>query len=203
MEDEAKFASIPWVSKLIQDPQWVSVTTPSRIPKPTGEDSFFAKLLNSPTTIPGYLSQYRRPDTAIAHGAPISNDGSKHEPAQISEVRTFVTLMKDLAGHPNLTHGGIIASVFDEVMGVMIMIRLQGGKPEHMDVGGGGLFTAYMNVQYLRPVPLGGAVMVVAWVKKVTEGRKFWIESEMRDEAGTVLATGETLYVKAKAKAKM
>lgn len=199
MEDEAKFASIPWVRKLLQDPHWASIPTPSRIPKPSGEDSFFAKLLNTPTTMEGYLTQFRRPDWALANPAPLTKERIKQEAAEVMELRTFITLGKDLAGHPEITHGGVTASIFDEVMGVMIMIRLLGGDP-HLAGDGNGLFTAFMNIQYKRPVPINSAIMVLAWVKKIEGGRKFWIESEIKNEQGEVCATGQTLYVRAKPK---
>lgn len=46
-----------------------------------------------------------------------------------------------------------------------------------------GSFTAYLNVQYVRPVRTPGAVQVLAWYER-REGRKDWIKAEVRQSSG-------------------
>lgn len=105
-----------------------------------------------------------------------------------------------------------MASLLDEAMGILQSVNHE--RDHFLAVGKGlaegespasglGSFTAYLNIKYLKPVQTGAAVQVVAWYEK-REGRKQWINAEIRQAVGggeddcgevVVCASGEGLFV--------
>lgn len=142
----------------------------------------FATTLHTPSTMKSCISVYPRPEPTDA---------------QIDSVSTFVTLGDALDGHPGILHGGIVAALLDEGMGILQTAnheyahsRLVGeGK---MPETGLGSYTAFLNVRYLRPVRTGEAVVVVAWYQR-REGRKDWVEAEVRQWSGKGEGEGEVV----------
>lgn len=170
------FRSIPWCLTLISDPTFTHTPTYSRQPKVNHEDSLFASTLISPTTIPYCLSLYKIPP--------------KSEPF-ITQLQTLFALSTGLNGGPNLLHGGIISTLIDDVMGTLLTVNKdQGGLPLSQST-----VTGEMKVRYLRPVRTPGTVVVVAESVR-REGRRIWLEGEVRDAEGVVLARGEAVWVK-------
>ena len=115
-------------------------------------------------------------------------------------------------GHPEIMHGGIVASILDEAMG---MLQAANHERKHMlRVGAGlaqgetsphglGSFTVELKIKYLKPVRTPGSLMVTArYVRQ--EGRKKWIFAELKQHEShgedgygeeVVCATGEALFV--------
>lgn len=84
-------------------------------------------------------------------------------------------------GPPGHVHGGIIASVLDQVLGTVPAIV---GRPG---------MTAYLNLTYRRPTPLGqvsGRARVAG-----TEGWKTTVTGELLDADGQVTVEAEGLFV--------
>jgi acyl-coenzyme A thioesterase PaaI-like protein len=73
-------------------------------------------------------------------------------------------------GGPGLVHGGAIAAFFDDLMGFVLMAHLTPGV------------TAKLEVNYLRPVPLGITIRGFAWLAE-RSGRKLWVEAVGEDDA--------------------
>ena len=93
-----------------------------------------------------------------------------------------VRLAKRFEGPPGHAHGGVIATLLDEAMskanrqfGVLAMTR-------------------QMEVEYLRPVPLGTRLLLTGR-HAGAEGRKHRCEAELANEAGDVLARGKALFI--------
>lgn len=85
-------------------------------------------------------------------------------------------------GPPGFVHGGFVAAIFDQFLG---MAQLAGGQPG---------MTGSLTVRYLRPTPLNTDLTLFATLDR-TEGRKTFIRGEIR--AGeTVTATAEGLFVR-------
>jgi len=87
-----------------------------------------------------------------------------------------------LIGFPNVVHGGILASVLAEAMGMAVSKvarRFLGRK---------------ITVEYLAPVRPGGKYRVCG---KVTgrEGRKVFATASLYAEDGTLCAEGDGLFV--------
>ncbi len=84
-------------------------------------------------------------------------------------------------GAPRRAHGGVVAAVFDDVMGyVLVLYRVPA-------------FTGRLTVNYRAPVPVGADVSVRAWLAERT-GRKLLMRAEMT--AGEqVLCDAEGLFI--------
>ena len=85
-------------------------------------------------------------------------------------------------GPPGHAHGGIIATILDEAMGKVNKLRSVVA------------LTRSMNVQYLRPVPLGKELTVRGREQHVV-GREHTNIAEIMDEAGEVLARSTGTFV--------
>jgi uncharacterized protein (TIGR00369 family) len=98
--------------------------------------------------------------------------------------RTFCKfkLPRHLQGPPGHAHGGIIATILDEAMGKVNKFRSVVA------------LTRSMNVQYLKPVPLGQPLTVTGWEQKV-EGREHTNVAEIANEEGVVLARSSGVFV--------
>jgi len=93
-----------------------------------------------------------------------------------------VKLAKRFQGPPGHAHGGILATLLDEAMSKANRAR----KVVAM--------TRKLEVEYLRPVPLGTALQLTARHVK-TEGRKHYCEAELANADGEVLARGRALFI--------
>jgi uncharacterized protein (TIGR00369 family) len=97
---------------------------------------------------------------------------------------TDVTLGPDLVGWSDKAHGGILATLLDEIMGWALF--------EH-DCWG---VTAELTVRYLRPVDVSHRLRVEGEVAEATR-RLFRTRGRIIDEDGAILATAEARYVAA------
>jgi len=84
-------------------------------------------------------------------------------------------------GH-GFIHGGIIATVLDEVMSKVSRLS---------DVR---TVTAELTVEYLKPVPVDEEVHVEGFEVR-REGRQLYHQGEIRDAAGVLLARGRGRFV--------
>lgn len=93
-------------------------------------------------------------------------------------------LARRYQGPPGHAHGGIIATILDEAMGkVNRLSRVVA-------------LTRAMNVEYLKPVPLGKQLTVTGRARQ-TQGREHTNVAEITDDQGQVLArsTGKFIAV--------
>lgn len=98
---------------------------------------------------------------------------------------TELTLRPDFQGWEGIAHGGIVATVLDEVMGWAIASS---------DAWG---YTAKMSIEYKRPVPVGARIRGEG---RVVERRRRLLTTSARlvdPTTGEVYATAEGLYVAA------
>jgi len=191
------FLRIPWTASLLSAPNLITRVPDSRLRKPSNEDSFFATTLKTPSTLRSCITVYRRPVPSDPY---------------IPSVSTFITLGSALDGHPGILHGGVVASLLDEGMGILQTVNVErdhliavgkGFAEGESPAGGLGGFTVFLNVKYLRPVRSGAAVQVVAWYVR-REGRKSFVNAEVRQNVGggeddsgevVVCASAEGLFV--------
>jgi thioesterase superfamily protein 4 len=177
------FKSIPWCAAIINNPKYEPSPTITRVPKPTGEDAFIAKTLHTPDTIRRMLTINSVPDPS--------------QDPPIKEVFIFFDVGSGVNGYPNTCHGGFVATMLDEVMGIILNViqiynNSRTGRKDsitHM--------TGYLNTKYLSPVPTPGILLATARVVK-QEGRKMWIEGTLENNKRRVMAQSESLYIKAK-----
>jgi uncharacterized protein (TIGR00369 family) len=95
-----------------------------------------------------------------------------------AEVETLASLHPHHEGHPGMAHGGVIAALLDEAIGR----ALTAGSPGRFMV------TARLEVQYLRPIPIGSQVAVRA---RILEDHGFLALAECEARIGdTIVAQG-------------
>jgi acyl-coenzyme A thioesterase PaaI-like protein len=96
---------------------------------------------------------------------------------------TELTLRPDFQGWEGIAHGGIVATILDEVMGWALASA---------DAWG---YTARMSIEYKRPVPVGARIRGEG--RLVERRRRLLTLTGRLVDVGTgeVLATAEALYV--------
>ena len=98
---------------------------------------------------------------------------------------TELTLRPEFCGWEGIAHGGIVATILDEVMGWALASAEAWG------------FTAKMSIEYKRPVPVGAHIRGEG---RLVERRRRLLTLTGRlvnADTGEVLATAEALYVAA------
>ncbi|KAF2266539.1 hypothetical protein CC78DRAFT_531645 [Lojkania enalia] len=180
--DLVYFQSIPWCSYLLNDPEYVITPTSSREPKENTEDALFGETLKTDQTISACLSLYKRP---------------KALGELIEEVKTLFTVGSGVNGYPHVCHGGIVATMIDEVMGILLAVnknREEAARDSRRPAERMATVTAELTVKYLKPLKTPQTVCVTARFARV-EGRKLWIKGTIIDESGTALACAQSIFV--------
>ena len=98
---------------------------------------------------------------------------------------TETTLTPDFQGWEDITHGGIVATILDEVMGWALASADSWG------------FTARLTIEYRRPTPVGRLLRAEG---RLVEHRRRLLttKAQLVDVAtGELLATADALYVAA------
>ncbi|KAJ9631720.1 hypothetical protein H2203_000120 [Taxawa tesnikishii (nom. ined.)] len=164
-DSKATFLSIPWCRTLLSAPDLRIRVPSSRNPKCSTEDSLFAQTLRTPNTISAALTFYPRPDPSAS---------------RIPAVNVFFKIGDALNGYPEILHGGIVASILDEGMGVLLnedadrehMKKVALGHADGETHEGIGAFTRELKIRYEAPVRTPGVAIVRAeFLKKRGEGR--------------------------------
>lgn len=96
------------------------------------------------------------------------------------QVESVYTVSPDFQGYPGIVHGGILASMMDEVMGRVFM---ENGSDRFM-------VTAELKIRYRKPVPTGIPLTLKGRAIK-DRGRMATAEGEIIDPDGNVLVSGE------------
>jgi acyl-coenzyme A thioesterase PaaI-like protein len=128
-----------------------------------------------------------------------------------------MTIGNGVNGHPDTMHGGIVASVIDEVMGILQMLNAErdhiaavgkGYAQGELPPSGYGWYTAELTIKYLKPVLTPAPLICTARYTK-RDGRKEWIYAEIKQRVGAsedydgdevVCATGEGFFIQPKPK---
>jgi uncharacterized protein (TIGR00369 family) len=97
-------------------------------------------------------------------------------------IRGAFKIGAEYQGGPGFVHGGIIATLLDEVMGKVTRFR----KVRAV--------TAELQVEYLRPVPVDTDLVLEGWEVE-NKGRSFYYAGEIRSASGAVLARGKGRFV--------
>lgn len=85
-------------------------------------------------------------------------------------------------GPPGSVHGGIVAAIFDQFMGMAQMLGKQPGM------------TGTLSTRYHKPTPLNTKLQLEAWLVRV-DGRKTIMRAEMRAE-DILTASCEGLFIR-------
>lgn len=97
-------------------------------------------------------------------------------------IRGSFRLPTEYQGGAGFVHGGIIATLLDEVMA-----KVSRFAKDHA-------VTAKLTVEYLKPVPVGADLIVEGWELE-RHGRDRFRQGEIRSSAGVILARGRGHFV--------
>ena len=103
----------------------------------------------------------------------------------LGQVQATVTIPDRFRSYPGVVHGGIVATILDEVSGRAIMLAT--GDDNAFFV------TAKMEVRYRRATPVNTPLLAVGWVERMGQSR-VWVRGELRLE-DIVLAECKSLIV--------
>ncbi|KAK3296699.1 HotDog domain-containing protein [Chaetomium fimeti] len=188
----AFFQAIPWCASHLSDtPTPVIRPSLSQRRRNAPGDVFFSHTLNAPGAIPA-LVNFHAPPSAHVVADPKGPLGP--EPL-ISRLRALIALGPMLNGWAGVCHGGIVGTLMDETVGQLFVANQDHGLlPQDVPV-----MTVYQNIRFVKPARTGtvqkpAVVLVTARVVK-REGRKFWLEADVQEEGGVVLARAESLFV--------
>lgn len=173
--DKAYFDSIPWCAQLLADPKIIIEPMESRVYKVSTEDAIFAETLKTPNTIKAGITFYNRPC---------------FDSGRINQLNALISLGYGVNGYPRIAHGGVVAMLIDETMGLLLHVnKLRGSIPSV-----GSTVTAYLNITYVKAVATPQIVLVSALFKEVA-GRKNFVQATVKDGCGEVLAKAEALWI--------
>jgi len=97
-------------------------------------------------------------------------------------IRGVFKVAPEYQGGPGFVHGGIVATLLDEVMAKVSRFEKDYAV------------TGELNVEYLKPVPVGEELTVEGW-EVGRDGRIRRREGEIRNAAGVVLARGMGKFI--------
>ena len=114
------------------------------------------------------------------------NEHGLHLALHLEERRSWseFVLADRFEGWMGVTHGGIIATIMDEVMAWSLASENNWGV------------TARLTIDYKRPVPVGSRVRAEGWIVR-SRRRLVDTAGQILDGQGTVLATAQAIYMAA------
>ncbi|KAJ2741901.1 hypothetical protein GGI20_004860 [Coemansia sp. BCRC 34301] len=101
--------------------------------------------------------------------------------------KQFVFVMhigKRLCGHDGIVHGGVQATLFDEIT----------ARPAFWNLPRNVALTASLKVNYRRPVVADQILVLKSQLAKI-EGRKATVVAQLEDANGSLLSDAEALYI--------
>jgi acyl-coenzyme A thioesterase PaaI-like protein len=102
----------------------------------------------------------------------------------VGEVRCETSVPEAFQGYPGIVHGGIVASILDEVVGRVAMIA----DPNHF------LMTVKMEVKYRQPVPVATPLVIVGRSVE-TRGKLTQTVGELRLPDGSLAASATATLI--------
>jgi acyl-coenzyme A thioesterase PaaI-like protein len=119
-------------------------------------------------------------DSIVSGGAnPMGLNASLWREGDVAVME--VTLGRAFEGAPGRAHGGVIAALLDETMGVVHVLN------EAL------AYTAQLDITYIAPTPIGEPITARAWLAG-REGRKLSIDASLHAGA-TQLASASALFI--------
>lgn len=167
---------LPWCSETLDDPDFVPFQTTSRRPLYSNSYTFMAQTLSTLDTLSIWQSFYR------------PSNGSTDD---LGEVRIIAKLGSGMNGHQNTAHGGLAAVMLDEVLGLAASIHKSPGKS---------VFTAYIHVDYKKPLPTPSVILIKARLELRSGGRKLFLNGTVENGSGVVFTSAHALFLEVERK---
>ncbi|KAL8947577.1 MAG: hypothetical protein Q9222_006155 [Ikaeria aurantiellina] len=175
-ETDAHFTSFPWYARLRDNPSNIPIQTISRVSTKGTENAFMNKTLRLEGTILACQSFYNK-----------SLHLSEDSKLPTIEMITLYSVGNGLDGHENVIHGGFIALILDEIMGMLIRHYRPVKNP----------YTGSLKVDYKRFITTPSAFVCRSRLSGM-EGSRFKTSGTVEDGTGRILATGQALWVDVK-----
>ena len=115
------------------------------------------------------------PDNPHGHHLTVQRRGDEVHAVHVFDERHV--------GAPGIAHGGAVATVLDDLFGFLLYLT---GSPA---------VTRKLEVRYDSPVILGTTYELAARVVR-TEGRKLFVEADMREAEGSLVAFASALFLR-------
>jgi acyl-coenzyme A thioesterase PaaI-like protein len=173
---KAKLSQFPGCAKLLAEPR-LKIARPRAYrdgERQGREDSLTASTLRTGDAIPDLIYFYGEPDD---------------DKAAVHELGALIVVGDGMNGFPGTLHGGMVATLLDEVMGIWINVNWPRGVLART-----AWMTASLKMTFVKPV--GTPLTVLAFARFVKlEGRKLFLDSRLENGKGEVLAKAEGLFV--------
>lgn len=167
----------------------------SRAPKVDGSDTFFGETIKSAGTIPHALLLLRGDIARLEYSF---DDTTTSSSSSRPDTVALFQLGVKLNGYRDTTHGGLLASLLDEVVGYNVdglcgcLEARQGSSTSSR----ARLYTAYLNTTYKKPVSPGVYAVESRLVKR--DGRKWFLQGRIVGADGAVYTEAEVLYIQSR-----
>lgn len=189
-EDVDFFAKLPFARPYLdKSSPYRPVPFVTRYDKGDSSDKFFNNTINSNDTVPRVLALMRK---EYPLQSPATNNEESDQPKGPEEPHfiAFCQLESGVNGYINTTHGGVLAALLDETLGLCAETYRVFVSDEQEN-----LLTARLEVNYHSPVPTPSAIVIKTWVKR-KEDRKWFLEAHILDQEGLMKATAKSLYIR-------
>jgi thioesterase superfamily protein 4 len=163
------FSSLPWCQATLSDPTLRPFKALQRIPKPHTGDTLTSIALNTAETIKEWQHFYSPPSSTRPFG----------------ETLHLISLGIHVNGHIDTCHGGFVGVLLDDMIGCAAGTA----RPQEKTT-----MTAYLNITYKKPIRTPSIVLGRSWIER-REGRKLFGKATIEDGNGTILATGDALFI--------
>ncbi|KAK2014612.1 thioesterase superfamily protein [Colletotrichum eremochloae] len=169
--------ALPWCHAILTRPGITIFTPQSRDPKNTNpHDRFFGKTLNHSEGIPACVAFH--PDSP---GKSV-----------ITELSILFALSRGVDGYPGIAHGGLIAILIDEVLGVLIQRNMNTDRED--PIFKMNTVTSSMDIKYLKPITTPGVVLGVGQIREI-RGKKMLLRAVVKDSNGVDLVTCDSVWI--------
>ncbi|KAL6253043.1 hypothetical protein RBB50_000763 [Rhinocladiella similis] len=191
-EDLDFFSSLPFAGPYLSMQsryQPVPFITRHKITQNDTSDLFFSKTISSYDTIPRMLALMRREDLQPSTPETRTSADIPAQGPQDPYFVVFAQLESGVNGYRDTLHGGVLAALFDEALGLCVE-----GCRETFSSGKSWLLTASLEINYRSAVTTPGIVLIKTWLEK-KEGRKWFLKAQLLDQDNLVKAEARTLYI--------
>ncbi|ORZ21763.1 HotDog domain-containing protein [Lobosporangium transversale] len=100
------------------------------------------------------------------------------------QVISILHVGRDLCGHPSITHGGLLATILDEITAMNAIPNLPGKTG----------VTANLNINYRHPCIADQFIIAHSELSSL-EGRKAFVKASLKTLDGTVLTDATALFI--------
>ena len=175
VHNRANFSREKWFKQLLNSKPYTEID--KKFGREQGDETntvgrsiFFQRLYNSIDVLRSFQAFLYRPS----------------DPTQF-EVVTIMGLGSDGDGHPGMAHGGLLATLLDQILGF----------GTHMYLQRRGLFTVELDIRYRNPVKTPCVVIGRTRVLK-KERRRVWSAASLESTDGKLYADCTCLFIQKK-----